>query len=98
MPGSLIQFPWKDGSLSPDEARARAVGILATPQNARLDQRSELRLEDPEQLLSVCELLRTMADVEPAQARGEAEFFYRFLESPRRSIGVFDEREYYLGG
>jgi len=97
MPGSVIQFPWKDGSLSPDEARERAVGILATPQNARLDQSSELRLEDPEQLLSVCELLRTMADVEPAQARGEAEFFFRFLESPRRSIGVFDEREYYLG-
>jgi tetratricopeptide (TPR) repeat protein len=97
MPGSLIQFPWKIGSLSAEDARAGAAGLLATPQKRRLEQASELRLEDPEQLLSVCELLRHLTEVEPARAREEAEFFYRFLETPRRSIGVFDERDYYMG-
>ncbi len=26
-----------------------------------------------------------------------AEFFYRFLEQPRRSVGILDEREFFLG-
>ena len=29
--------------------------------------------------------------------RDEAEFLYRFIETPRRPIGLFDEREYFLG-
>jgi tetratricopeptide (TPR) repeat protein len=36
-------------------------------------------------------------ETSPAAARDEAEFFYRFLETPKRPIGVFDERDYYLG-
>src|SRR4029077_17686417 len=33
----------------------------------------------------------------PASAKDEAEFLYRFIESPRREIGLFDERDYFLG-
>ena len=33
----------------------------------------------------------------PASVRDEAEFLYRFIESPRREIGLFDERDYFLG-
>jgi tetratricopeptide (TPR) repeat protein len=33
----------------------------------------------------------------PGAVRDEAEFFYRFLERPRRVIGLFDERDYFLG-
>ena len=29
--------------------------------------------------------------------RDEAEFLYRYIEMPRREIGLFDEREYFLG-
>jgi tetratricopeptide (TPR) repeat protein len=36
-------------------------------------------------------------DTTPGNVRNEAEFFYRFLESPKRPIGLFDERDYFLG-
>ncbi len=97
MTGSLIYFPGKTGSLSPLEAREAALVILATAPSERCERVDELRLEDPEQLLSLCDLLRDLAEAEPARARDEAEFFYQFLQSPQRSIGVFDERDYYLG-
>src|SRR6185312_12384597 len=57
----------------------------------------ELRLENPELLLSVADMLTTRIEGSPGNVRDEAEFFYRFLEAPRRKIGEFDEREYFLG-
>jgi tetratricopeptide (TPR) repeat protein len=36
-------------------------------------------------------------DTSPVLIREEAEFFHRFLLQPRRDIGLFDEREYFLG-
>jgi tetratricopeptide (TPR) repeat protein len=63
----------------------------------RYSQAEELRLEDPETLLSLCGILRDKREASPASVRDEAEFFYRFIESPRREIGLFDEREYFLG-
>jgi tetratricopeptide (TPR) repeat protein len=48
-------------------------------------------------LLSVCEVLRSRLETSPVTVRDEGEFFYRFLMKPKRKIGIFDEREYYLG-
>jgi tetratricopeptide (TPR) repeat protein len=97
MSGSLLQFPDKPQALSSAEGQAAALAILATPIAQRLERAVELHLEDSEQLLAVAEQLRRLVEVEPARAREEAEFFYRFLEDPLRPIGVFDERDYYLG-
>jgi hypothetical protein len=97
MSGSIIQFPGKDPGLSPFAGRDAATAILAVPQRERLRRPLELHLEDSEQLLAVSELLRQLVEVEPVRAREEAEFFYRFLETPLRPIGLFDERDYYLG-
>src|SRR5262249_13640235 len=40
---------------------------------------------------------RDEIDVNPMHARDEAEFFFDFLSTPKRAIGLFDEREYFLG-
>jgi tetratricopeptide (TPR) repeat protein len=53
--------------------------------------------DEPETILAVCRKLRDQLDASPLRAREEAEFFYRFLAEPKRPIGLFDEREYFLG-
>jgi hypothetical protein len=52
---------------------------------------------DSEQLLALSALLWKLGEAEPARAKNEAEFVYRFLATPERSIGALDERDYYLG-
>ena len=42
-------------------------------------------------------MLRDRMSTSPASVRDEAEFLYRFIESPKREIGLFDERDYFLG-
>ena len=97
MTAFLIPFPGKGPGLTSEEGRRAAEAILETPITQRLERSHELHLEDPEQLLSVCTLLWTMGEVQPARARDEAAFFYGFIETPKRPIGIFDERDYYLG-
>jgi tetratricopeptide (TPR) repeat protein len=97
MTAFLIQFPGKGAGLTSEEGRKAAEAVLATPIEERPRQFQELHLEDPEQLLSLCALLWGLGEVEPARARDEAAFFYGFLEEPKRSIGIFDERDYYIG-
>jgi tetratricopeptide (TPR) repeat protein len=97
MNGSLVQFPGKIQALTPEAGRSAAAAVLAIPMFERPARASDLHLEDSEQLLAVSELLRQLVEIEPARAKDEAEFFYRFLENPLRAIGFFDERDYYLG-
>jgi tetratricopeptide (TPR) repeat protein len=97
MAGSILHFPGKVPGLSPEEGRVAAEAVLKISHAERIQRSAELHLDDPEQLLAVCNLLRYLAEVEPANALDEASFFFKYLESPVRSIGVFDERDYYLG-
>lgn len=97
MPGKIIPFPWRERRLSPEEGWAMAERVLATPMSERLGKGCELPLEDSELLLSVCEVLRSRVETAPTAARDEAIFFYGFLNEPMRRIGLFDEREYYMG-
>jgi tetratricopeptide (TPR) repeat protein len=57
----------------------------------------ELDLENPELLLSVCEILRSRFESMPSVVRDDAACFFRFLQDPQREIGLHDEREYFLG-
>jgi tetratricopeptide (TPR) repeat protein len=93
--GRVIHFPRQP--LSSDAGREAADKVLATPMLERYSTAETLRLEDPETLLALCGILREKRESSPASVRDEAEFLYRFIESPRRSIGLFDEREYFLG-
>jgi tetratricopeptide (TPR) repeat protein len=93
--GRVIHFPRQP--LSSEAGRVAAEKVLATVISERRAAAASLALEDPETLLSLCSLLRDWLESSPAAVRDEAEFLYRFIETPRREIGLFDEREYFLG-
>jgi tetratricopeptide (TPR) repeat protein len=93
--GRLIRFP--RAPLSSDTGIRAAERVLATPLGERREKAEDLHLDDPEILLALCGILRERMNTSPAYVRSEAEFLYRFLESPKREIGLFDEREYFLG-
>src|SRR6266511_2238695 len=95
MTGRVLPFPFR--SATPDEGKAAASRVLATPIPERLQNAASLDIEGPECLLSLCSFLREWMDASPAHVLDEAEFFYRFVELPRREIGIFDERDYFLG-
>lgn len=97
MTGKVIAFPWRERRLSPEEGWAMAERVLAIPIPERSTKANAPCLDDAELLLSVCEVLRSRVEADPKLTREEAEFFYRFVEKPKRKIGLFDEREYYLG-
>ncbi len=79
------------------ENRAVASRVFNTPMADRAARASDLRLEEPETLLSVCSVLREQGESCPLMVHDEAEFLYNFLVRPERRIGLFDEREYFLG-
>jgi tetratricopeptide (TPR) repeat protein len=95
MIGRLLRFPNRYGSSA--ACRAAAESVFETPLAERLLKANELGIEDPEILLSVTERLRELRETSPSKVLEEAEFFYRFLDKPRRSVGLFDERDYFLG-
>ncbi len=93
--GRVLRFPGRP--LSSETGLKAAERVLATPFDERVDKARVLHLEDPETLLALCGILRERMPTSPASVRDEAEFLYRFIESPRREIGLFDERDYFLG-
>jgi tetratricopeptide (TPR) repeat protein len=93
--GRVLRFP--SGRLSSDQAERAAERIFATPFDERAEKKRTLHLEDPETLLTLCGVLRDRMGSSPSSVHDEAEFLYRFLESPKREIGLFDERDYFLG-
>jgi len=95
MAGRVIHFPQR--SRSSEESRANAQRILDASPSDIVSRVSNSQLEDPEILLCMCAELREQLDRSPSKARERADFFYHFLETPRRPIGLFDERDYYLG-
>lgn len=97
MIGEILRFPSADARLSAEEGRAAAQRALGVQIPQRAGRARELRLENPELLLSVADMLTRRIEASPDNVREEADFFYRFLETPRRKIGEFDEREYFLG-
>jgi tetratricopeptide (TPR) repeat protein len=93
--GRLLPFPHR--SICSAEGKAAARRVLDTPASERLARLADLHLQEPETLLSICSALRGQMDTSPSAVLEEARFFYRFVEVPRRPIGLFDEREYFLG-
>ena len=96
MNSNIVRFPWRL-NLHYEESRPAAEKALSVSLADRSVQSKELHLEDPDLLLSVCEILRSRLEADPASVRDEAEFFFNFLREPKRPIGLHDEREYFLG-
>ena len=95
MTGRVIQFPFR--SLSTEEGRLAAERVLSTPIEERSRLALTLRIDEPETLLAICGRLRANLESAPQTSRDDAEYLYNFVEKPRRPIGLFDEREYFLG-
>ena len=95
MSGRIIRFP--KHNLSLQQAEQAAEHILLQPQDERLRKKRSLHMEDPETLLAMCSAIRGRLTSDPCSAREEAEFFFHFVDKPRRDIGLFDERNYFLG-
>ena len=90
-------LPFRGRPLSSEAGLKAAERVLSTPVDERTARAKTLHLEDPETLLALCGVIRERMSASPASAKAEAEFLYRFIESPRREIGLFDERDYFLG-
>lgn len=95
MNGRILRFPQR--TIAPEEVEAGVERILATPIPERAARAEELRLDEPDLLLAACGRTRGTLEAEPARAYEEASFFYRHVREPNRPIGLFDEREYFLG-
>ncbi len=95
MNGRVLRFPGR--AFSVDEGREEAKRVLSIPRADRYARRNELRLDEPELILAICGALRRNLETSPALVRDEASFFFDYLSTPRRAIGLFDEREYFLG-
>ena len=90
-------LPFRNRPLSSEAGMRAAERVLATPVDERVAKARTLHLEDPETLLALCGLLRSRIMTSPSAVLEEAEFLYRFIETPKREIGLFDERDYFLG-
>ncbi len=95
MTGRLVQF--RQRRFSTQEGTRAAARVLSTPLGERLTKRAELRLEEPETLLALCERIRDLAETSPLRSREEAEFLFHFVSANDRPIGIFDEHNYFLG-
>jgi tetratricopeptide (TPR) repeat protein len=97
MSGELLPFPLRNRSISPEVGFTSAELALEVPVAERVERCEELRLRDPEVLLSVCEVLRTRLESAPLAVHDDAEFFFDFLTACEQMVGHFDEHEYFLG-
>jgi tetratricopeptide (TPR) repeat protein len=91
MAGRVLKFPGRQASAA--AGKEAADRLLALPHG----ERPKEVMEDPETLLALAASLRDLLESKPLQLRDEAEFFFNFLDQPKRPIGLFDEREYFLG-
>lgn len=95
----ILQFPRRAAgrSISPEEARAAAEDYLATLSGDRSADVIDAALSEPDILLTICSALRELRDSEPLRVADEAPRLYRWLSDSCMRIGVFDERDYFLG-
>lgn len=94
----VLCFPAKPTQvgLSSHEAREAARDYLRTPLDERTTETRQV-LDDSDVILAVCLLLREEFDRNPSMAVDEAARLHEWIVAPDRAIGVFDEREYFLG-
>jgi tetratricopeptide (TPR) repeat protein len=93
--GRVLRFPSLDPA--PALGREAAQRALEAAKRSPRDATAKQKLEHPETLLAICDMLRGKLESTPATVREDASFLYRFIEKPKRPIGLFDEREYFLG-
>jgi len=82
---------------SVEESRSAARSYLATPREDRTEEMTETLLADPDCFLAICAEIKDRCDAEPAIIWEEARTLYSWLKESQKSLGLFDERDYFLG-
>jgi tetratricopeptide (TPR) repeat protein len=95
----ILAFPPRSvaACLSLRDAELRARDFLGIPAEERTDADRETFLCSPEILLSICSLLKRNRDLAPAAILSEAASIYQWISRPGCDLGLFDERDYFLG-
>jgi tetratricopeptide (TPR) repeat protein len=95
----ILPFPSRLGTgwLPPNEAELTARDFLGIPFDERSDEDRQRSLSSPDVLLSICALLREKRDLAPAAVETDASDIYRWISRLKCDLGLFDERDYFLG-
>jgi tetratricopeptide (TPR) repeat protein len=95
----VLRFPTRTSSawLTPREADAEALVFLALPEDKKTDAERARYLGSPDVLLAICARLRQRRDLAPAIVFDQASDIYRWIAKPSFDLGLFDERDYFLG-
>jgi tetratricopeptide (TPR) repeat protein len=95
----ILRFPVRPEAapLSPENAKRTAQGYLSLHLKERCESTIELVLVNPDALAAVCGLLREMLETSPSRVVEEADLLYSRIKSSGRELGLFDERDYFLG-
>src|SRR5215470_2749037 len=95
----ILQFPGRPTSpaIRAIDALRAANCYLASSLDERARAGREALLETPDVLLSTCALLRERVDIAAAEVLSESSRLYQSIASSGRKLGIFDERDYFLG-
>ncbi len=74
-----------------------ARSFLAVDHDERTEEQIDSTLTNPDCFLAICAELKARCDAEPGPVFDEASRLYRWVESSSLSLGLFDERDYFLG-
>src|SRR5450759_4663343 len=94
----ILRFPARSRQvgLSSQEAKAAARDYLRTALAERTAETQQV-LHESDVILAICLLLREDFDRNPSIAVEEAARLHEWIAAPDRAVGVFDERQYFLG-
>jgi len=98
--GRVLPFRVREAArpvLSAEDSRGQAKAYLATAYEKRTEALIEATLTNADCLLALCAELKERCDSQPALIFDEASRLYRWVESNASSLGLFDERDYFLG-
>src|SRR5262245_55300370 len=94
----VLQFPARRAaSLCALDALRESKAYFDRRSGDGAEERRAGLLETPEVLQSLCSLLRERVDEQAAEVCDEAEKIYRVISASKSRLGVFDERDYFLG-
>lgn len=95
----ILQFPSPTATvwLSARDAEHAAREYLSVSLRERSDEDRQASLGSPDVIMAICSQLRQKRDLSPANVASEAADLYRWVSRAEFKLGLFDERDYFLG-
>jgi tetratricopeptide (TPR) repeat protein len=98
---NVLQFRLSRSSdampLSAEAAERAARDFLSIPIGDRSDEDRDRSLGNSDIVMGICGLLGKWKDSAPSVVAAEAADAYRWISQPDCNLGLFDERDYFLG-